>query len=186
MTTSFRTDSSYTFTQGTYTINVGKGGLRGANENTVSANGIISQIKNNVGTTLFLAAVGGGGGSKFNNGASGVGGGGGAGHGSSYVGGSSTGSGGIGGNAASTLTGDGGVGGANVANKNGGNGSSTITRTGGVGGNTSISGTSVEWYICWIWWGWWRRDIFICNANNWNSRRGEWWNIKWYADQRNI
>jgi len=140
---SFKTGSSYTFSPGTYTVNVGSGGLRGANVNSVSANGNASEIKNNTGTTLFSAGGGGGGGSKSNNGASGVGGGGGGGHGSSYVGGSSTGSGGIGGNAYSQYTGGGGGGGANVANKNGGDGKSNIAGTGGVGVNIDITGVSV-------------------------------------------
>ena len=142
-TTSFKTGFSAILTQGTYTVNVGSGGLRGANVNTVSANGNVSEIKNNAGITLFSAGGGGGGGSRNTNGASGVGGGGGAGHGSSYVGGSSTGSGGIGGNAASQYTGGGGGGGANVANKNGGNGSASIAGSSGVGVNIDITGSSV-------------------------------------------
>ncbi len=142
-TTSFKTGLSTILTQGTYTVNVGAGGLRGANVNAVSANGNASEIKNNIGTTLFSAGGGGGGGSRNTNGASGVGGGGGAGHGASYVGGSSTGSGGRGGNASSGYTGGGGGGGANIVNKNGGNGQSNIAGTGGVGVNIDITGVSV-------------------------------------------
>ena len=141
--TAFNTGAAYTLLEGTYTINVGTGGTAGVSVSSAGENGTISEIKNNLGTTLLSAGGGGGGGSRNTNGVSGVGGGGGAGHGSSYTGGSSTGSGGIGGNASSGLTGGGGAGGANVANKNGGNGSSTIAGTGGVGANISITGSSI-------------------------------------------
>ena len=138
--TTFKTGTSYTLSEGTYTVNVGTGGAAGVSVSSAGTNGTISEIKNNLGTTLLSAGGGGGGGSRNTNGVSGVGGGGGAGHGASYTGGSSTGSGGIGGNSSSTYTGGGGAGGANVANKNGGNGSSTIAGTGGVGANIDITG----------------------------------------------
>jgi hypothetical protein len=141
--TSFKTGGAYTLSEGTYTINVGTGGAAGANINSAGSNGTISEIKNNLGTTLLSAGGGGGGGSKLTNGVSGVGGGGGAGMGGSYTGGASTGSGGIGGNSYSGSTGGGGAGGANVANKNGGNGQSTQGGSGGVGVDINIIGTSV-------------------------------------------
>ena len=143
VSTSFKTGASYTLPAGTNYIYVGKGGTAGVSVNLSGANGTISQIKNNSGTTLLSAGGGGGGGSRNNNGVSGVGGGGGAGHGSTYVGGTSTGSGGIGGNASSGFTGGGGAGGANVANKNGGNGQTDIAGAGGVGVDINITGTSV-------------------------------------------
>ena len=141
--TTFKTGDSYTLTEGTYTVNVGTGGAAGVNINSVGTNGTISEIKNNLGTTLLSAGGGGGGGSKLTNGNSALGGGGGGGMGGSYIGGSSTGSGGIGGNPYSGgNTGGGGGGGANVANKNGGNGQSTGGGVGGVGVDINITGTS--------------------------------------------
>jgi len=141
--TTFKTGEAYTLSAGTYTINVGIGGAAGVSVSSAGTNGTISEIKNNLGTTLLSAGGGGGGGSKLTNGVSGVGGGGGAGMGGSYTGGTSTGSGGIGGLSYSGYTGGGGGGGANVANKNGGNGQSTGGGTGGVGVNINIIGTSV-------------------------------------------
>jgi hypothetical protein len=139
--TTFKTGEAYTLSVGTYTINIGSGGAAGANINSPGSNGTISEIKNNLGTTLLSASGGGGGGSKLTNGVSGVGGGGGAGMGGSYTGGSSIGSGGIGGLSYSG-SGGGGGGGANVANKNGGNGQSTGGGSGGVGVDINITGIS--------------------------------------------
>jgi len=142
-TTTFKTGEAYTLSSGTYTINVGTGGAAGVSVSSAGTNGTISEIKNNLGTTLLSAGGGGGGGSKLTNGVSGVGGGGGAGMGGSYTGGSSTGSGGIGGLSYSGSTGGGGGGGANVANKNGGNGQSTGGGAGGVGVDINITGISI-------------------------------------------
>jgi hypothetical protein len=50
--TSFKTGGAYTLSEGTYTINVGTGGAAGANINSAGSNGTISEIKNNLGTTL--------------------------------------------------------------------------------------------------------------------------------------
>jgi hypothetical protein len=141
-TTTFKTGNAYTLSEGIYTINVGTGGAAGVSVSSAGVNGTISEIKNNLGTTLLSAGGGGGGGSKLTNGVSGVGGGGGAGMGGSYTGGSSTGSGGIGGLSYSGSTGGGGGGGANVANKNGGNGQSTGGGAGGVGVDINITGIS--------------------------------------------
>ena len=141
---SFKTGSSIIFTKGSYTINVGKGGSTGINTTSPGSSGIISEIKNSLGTTLLSAGGGGGGGSRNTSGASGVGGGGGGGHGpeGTYIGGISTGSGGKGGDYYSGRTGGGGGGGANVANKIGGNGQYSIGGSGGVGANIDITGTS--------------------------------------------
>jgi hypothetical protein len=146
-TTSFKTGSSYNFSSGTYTINVGSGGSRGAGATSPASNGNASEIKNNAGTTIFSAGGGGGGGSRNTSGASGVGGGGGAGHGpeGAYIGASSTGSGGKGGNPGTPYTGGGGGGGANVANKNGENGSTSRAGIGGNGVNIDINGSTI-WY----------------------------------------
>ena len=144
-TTSFKTGFSAILTQGTYTVNVGSGGARATSGTSAASNGNITEIKNNAGITLFSAGGGGGGGSRNTSGASGVGGGGGAGHGpeSTYIGGTSISSGGIGGNPSAGWSGGGGGGGANVANKNGGNGSSSIAGSGGVGAIIDITGSSV-------------------------------------------
>ena len=141
---SFKTGSSIIFTKGSYTINVGKGGSTGINTTSPGSSGIISEIKNSLGTTLLSAGGGGGGGSRNTSGVSGVGGGGGGGHGpeGTYIGGVSTGSGGKGGDYYSGRTGGGGGGGANVANKIGGNGQYSIGGSGGVGANIDITGTS--------------------------------------------
>jgi hypothetical protein len=143
-TTSFKTGLSAILTQGTYTVNVGSGGARATGALAPASNGNASEIKNNAGTTIFSAGGGGGGGSRNTSGASGVGGGGGGGHGpeGTYIGGTSIGSGGIGGNPGTPYSGGGGGGGANVANKNGGNGTTSIAGAGGVGVIININETS--------------------------------------------
>jgi len=141
--TSFKTGEAYSFTTGTYMINIGSGGSAGTSDNTYGGNGGTSSIVQDYdATTVLTAGGGGGGGGKYIKGAIGVGGGGGGGHGGSYTGGLSTGDGGPGGNAYSGRTGGGGGGGANVANKNGGNGTSSQGGSGGVGVNIDIVGAS--------------------------------------------
>jgi hypothetical protein len=127
---------------GTYTINVGRGGNVQENANSPAESGYASSVIQSS-TTIFSSGGGAGGGSRNNNGVSALGGGSGGGHGAAYSGGSSTGGGGNGGNSSPPYSGGGGGGGANVANKNGGNGSSSLAGTGGAGINIDITGTSI-------------------------------------------
>ena len=141
----FKSGSSQILNKGSYIINVGTGGRRGDNVNSVSNNGNITEIKNrNTGATLYTAGGGGGGGSRNTHGSNGTGGGaGGAGHGSTYIGGTSIGTGGKGGNANAAYTGGGGAGGANIPDKNGADGTRWRAGQGGSGVYIDISGRSV-------------------------------------------
>jgi hypothetical protein len=143
---SFKSGNSITLSQGTYNINVGKGGLKSISQLVNASNGEISSIIRNSDNTTILSAGGGGGGGTVrlsSTGNNAIGGGGGNGHGNtsgSSIGGTSSAGGGTGGDNSADYGGGGG-GGVNITGtlKNGGNATSSITGRGGEGVNIDIN-----------------------------------------------
>ena len=143
---SFKSGNSITLSQGTYNINVGKGGLKSISQSVNASNGEISSIIRNSDNTTILSAGGGGGGGTVrlsSTGNNAIGGGGGNGHGNtsgSSIGGTSSAGGGTGGDNSADYGGGGG-GGVNITGtlKNGGNATSSITGRGGEGVNIDIN-----------------------------------------------
>jgi hypothetical protein len=143
---SFKSGNSITLSQGTYNINVGKGGLKSISQSVNASNGEISSIIRNSDNTTILSAGGGGGGGTVrlsSTGNNAIGGGGGNGHANtsgSSIGGTSSAGGGTGGDNSADYGGGGG-GGVNITGtlKNGGNATSSITGRGGEGVNIDIN-----------------------------------------------
>jgi len=132
---SYKTGNAITFTPGTYTINVGSGGI----VTNIGNNGVDSIILDD-NSNIFISAYGGGAGGTSSNGNSSLGGGGGGGNLGTYSGGLSSNLAANGGNGNYYYAGGGGGG---ILGNNGGNASVSNGGNGGSGVNIDITGSLI-------------------------------------------